>query len=442
MAKQMDLLRDRPSSLYFRYLVPSVSASLVTSIYILADTIMIGRGCGAEALAALNLVLPVFAVLFASGTLFGVGGGVLYSVARGNGDDERAQGIWSTAVLMVVGVALLLMLTGALAFRPLCYALGADESNIQMVMDYAQFIVYGAPFFVLSYFLQAFVRNDQDPKRAMAGVLSGAAVNIILDYVFIFPMQLGLTGGAAATLLGNIVTVLVVLTHLRSPRNRLYFSRKSIRLRLAGEIFLSGAPSFFIEAASGLITFTFNRQLLRYLGHAGVVAYGVVANYALVMQSLFNGVGQAAQPVMATNYGAGQRPRVHRVRLMGLVTVVILACVAVLCAYTFPEMMTALFVEPTEALLALSVPALHTYFPAFLPFGLNLFLTTYLQSIVRAAPALAIMVLRGVILPVLFAIVLPGLFGGFAIFAAVLCAEGITSLLSIGLSVYHARHGG
>ena len=103
MAKQMDLLRDRPSSLYFRYLVPSVSASLVTSIYILADTIMIGRGCGAEALAALNLVLPVFAVLFASGTLFGVGGGVLYSVARGNGDDERAQGIWSTAVLMVVG---------------------------------------------------------------------------------------------------------------------------------------------------------------------------------------------------------------------------------------------------------------------------------------------------------------------------------------------------
>ena len=127
---------------------------------------------------------------------------------------------------------------------------------------------------MLSYFLQAFVRNDQDPKRAMAGVLSGAAVNIILDYVFIFPMQLGLTGGAAATLLGNIVTVLVVLTHLRSPRNRLHFSRKSIRLRLAGEIFLSGAPSFFIEAASGLITFTFNRQLLRYLGHAGVVAYG------------------------------------------------------------------------------------------------------------------------------------------------------------------------
>lgn len=438
----MDLLRDKPRSLYWKYLGPSVSASLVTSIYILADTIMVGRGCGAEALAALNLVLPVFAVLYACGTLFGVGGGVLYSVARGHGDDERAQSMWSTATVLAAGVSLLLLAAGAAFFQPLCRALGADESNLDMVMEYARFVVYGAPAFVFSYFLQAFVRNDQDPKRAMAGVLSGAAVNIVFDYIFIFLLGLGLAGGAAATLLGNLVTVAVLLTHLRAPHNRLHFAKAAVRKERMGEIVLSGAPSFFIEAASGLITLTFNRQLLRYLGHAGVVAYGVVANYALVMQSLFNGVGQAGLPIMATNYGAGQRERVHQVRRMGLVTVLILACAAVACAYLIPQPMTALFVEPSEELLAYAVPALHIYFPAFLASGVNLFLTTYLQSIVRATPALVIMLLRGVFLPVAFAIALPMLFGGVAIFAAVLCAEAITCVLSVILAAYHSRRGG
>ena len=442
MAKQLDLLRDTPRSLYTKYLVPSISGSLVTSIYLLADTIMIGRGCGAEALAALNLVLPLFAVLFACGMLFGVGGGVLYSVARGSGDKNRAQQIWSTSVLLAVSAAVVLTVFGLICFRPLCYALGADDTNIVMVMKYAVFVVAGAPVFVFSTFLQAFVRNDRDPKRAMAAVLSGSAVNTVFDYIFIFPMKLGLTGGAAATVAGNILTVFVLLTHLRMPGNGLHFSLRTARLCEAGEILTAGAPSFLIEAATGLITFTFNRQILRYLGHLGVVAYGVVANYALVMQSLFNGTGQAAQPIMAANFGAGQRERVYAVQRMGLMTVAIFGALAVGCAVCFPVEMTALFVELSDGLLGLAIPAIRMYFPAFVPLGISLFLTTYLQAVVQPKPALIIMVLRGVVLPVAFAFSLPLLFGGQAIFAAVLCAEGITCAVSVGLAARNMKKGG
>ncbi|MBP3310688.1 MAG: polysaccharide biosynthesis C-terminal domain-containing protein [Butyricicoccus sp.] len=442
MAKQLDLLRDAPRSLYIKYLTPSISASLVTSIYLLADTIMIGRGCGAEALAALNLVLPLFAMLFACGMLFGVGGGVLYSVARGSGDEQRAQHVWSTAVLLATAAAIVLTVFGFACFRPLCYALGADDTNLAMVMKYAIFVVAGAPVFVFSTFLQAFVRNDRDPKRAMAAVLSGSAVNIVFDYIFIFPMKLGLTGGAAATVMGNTLTVFVLLTHLRTPQNGLHFSRRAVQLRAAGEIVAAGAPSFFIEAATGLITFTFNRQILRYLGHLGVVAYGVVANYALVMQSLFNGTGQAAQPIMAANYGAEQPARVRAVQRMGLVTVLVFGALAVACSVLLPVSMTALFVELSDALLALSIPAIRMYFPAFVPLGINLFLTTYLQAVVRPGPALVIMILRGVALPVAFAVVLPVLFGGQAIFAAVLCAEVITCAAAIVLTIWSTKKGG
>ena len=432
MGKQLDLLKDKPRTLYFKYLLPSVSASLVTSIYILADTIMIGRGCGAAALAALNLVLPVFALLFAFGMLFGIGGGVLYSVARGNNDNEHAKNIWSTALSLNILSAILILVFGGLFFEKLCYFLGADENSITMVMDYAKYVVFGAPAYMFSAFLQAFVRNDKQPKRAMIAVITGAITNIILDYIFIFNFKMGLSGGAAATLIGNITTAFILSTHFLSKDNGLHFNFKNIKPNLSFNIISSGAPSFFIEAATGLITLTFNKQILKYLGELGVVAYGVVANYALVLQSLFNGIGQASQPIMATNFGGGLHERVKAIRKMGLITVLAVASIAVICAYVIPVPMTALFVEISDELLKLSIPALNIYFLAFWFLGINLFFTTCLQSIVKSTPALVIMVLRGVILPIVFAIILPEITGsGIAIFAAVPCSEFIVSMLSI-----------
>ena len=167
-----DLLQDNPRKLFGRYLLPSISATFVTSIYIIVDTIMIGRGVGSDALVALNLVLPVFSLLFAFGMLFGVGGGVLLSVARGAGDEPRAIEAFSTAAAAVALSAILATVLGAVFLTPLCRVLGADDSNLHMVRDYAQFVVYFAPIFMFSTFLQAIVRNDRDPRRAMAAVLS------------------------------------------------------------------------------------------------------------------------------------------------------------------------------------------------------------------------------------------------------------------------------
>lgn len=427
----MDLLRDPPGQLFRRYLAPSVSASLVTSIYILADTMMIGRGVGAEALAALNLVLPLFALLFACGMLFGAGGGVLYSVARGAGDEAYAQTVWTTALYCVSVTAVCATVICVVFLTPICHLLGADESNLGMVQEYAIFVSGGTPFFIFSTFLQAFVRNDRDPKRSMAAVLTGSAVNIVFDYIFIFPLRMGLTGGAAATVMGNAVTVLILLTHWRTEQNGLHFRRRQVSREAARKIVAAGAPSFLIEAATALTTFSFNRQLLRYLGHQGVVVYGVIANYAIVLQSLFNGTGQAAQPIMAANFGAGAVARVRVVQRLGLITVLVIGLAAVATAYGMPDTLVALFVEPDAALLRMARPAIRLYAPAFVPYGVNLFLAVYFQSVVRAVPSMAIMLLRGVALPLAFVMLLPALWGGAAIFAAVLLAECVTAVVAL-----------
>ncbi|MCB6365161.1 MATE family efflux transporter [Intestinibacillus massiliensis] len=429
----MDLLRERPAKLFGRYLLPSVSATLVTSIYIIADTIMIGRGVGADALVALNLVLPLFSLLFAFGMLFGVGGGVLYSVAQGAGDGARARSAFSTALAAAAVTAAVLAVLATLFLRPLAFALGADGTNIGMVLEYGSYMAHFAPVFLFSTFLQAFVRNDRDPKRAMAAVLGGAVLNIIFDYIFIFHLGMGMAGGAAATVMGNTLTVLLLLTHFLSAGNGLRFSRKAVSRKMLGQILPCGAPSFLIEGAAGIITFSFNHQLLRYIGRGGVVIYSVIANCALVCMSLFNGVSQAAQPVLAANYGAKLYGRVYAVRRMGVLTVLAFGVLLASTAYWMPQVLIGLFVEPDAALLAEGVPVLRTYFPAFVPMGLNLFFSTYFQSVVRPAPSLTVTVLRGIALPLLFVLALPALFGGQAIWLAVPLTELATLVAGLVL---------
>lgn len=427
----MDLLRERPAKLFGRYLLPSIGATLVTSVYIIADTVMIGRGVGADALIALNLILPLFAVLFAFGMLFGVGGGVQYSVAQGAGDENQACAAFSTALVCVVVTGATLVVLCTVLLRPLCFALGADGRNIDMVLEYGAWIAHFAPVFLFSSFLQAFVRNDRDPRRAMAAVLSGAVANIVLDYILIFWCHMGLTGGAVATVLGNGITVLILLTHFLSHNNCMRFARSAVSASMAARIISCGVPSFLVEAAAGIVTFSFNRQLLRYIGRGGVVIYSVIANCALVCMSLFNGVSQAAQPILAANFGGGLTVRVLEVRRMGLATVLLFGAALASTAYWMPGILIALFVEPTPTLLAGGIPVLRIYFPAFLPMGINLFLSTYFQSVVCPAPSLVITVLRGVALPILLVIALPLLFGGQAIWTAVLLGELLT--LATGL---------
>lgn len=422
----MDLLQERPAKLFGRYLLPSVSATLVTSVYIIVDTIMIGRGVGADALVALNLILPLFSLLFAFGMLFGVGGGVQYSVAQGAGDEKRACEAFSSALACALAVSAVLTLLGILFLRPFAFLLGADESNIGMVLKYGGYIAPFAPAFVFSTFFQSFVRNDRGPRRAMAAVLSGAVANIVFDYILIFRFRMGMAGGAVATVIGNALTVLILLTHFLSAENQLRFSRAAVSVKMIGQIVFCGAPSFLVEAAAGIVTFSFNRQILNYIGKNGVVIYSVIANCAIVCMSLFNGVSQAAQPILAANYGGGLFKRVLAVRRMAFAAILLLGTFLASAAYWMPESLISLFVEPTSALFAQGVPVLRIYFPAFLPMGLNLLLSTYFQSVVRPVPSLVVTLLRGVALPILLVVLLPIVFGGQAIWMAVLLSEVAT----------------
>lgn len=429
--KKRDILREKPSKLFFSYLLPSISSTLVTSIYIFVDTVMIGKGVGEDGIAALNIILPVFGVLYGLGVLFGVGGGVLMSVANGAGNHEEAHGYFSSALVCAVVSSAMCAIVTVIFFEPLMMAMGADSTTYPLVYEYGIYIAYGSPLFLFTNFLQAFVRNDKAPRRAMVGVITGGITNVILDYVFIFPMDMGMAGASIATVIGNSVTIAILLTHFLSRVNTMRFMISKVSVSRAVSIIKSGVPSFLTEVASSVVILMFNLQLLKYVGKTGVTVYGIISNSTIIAMSLFNGVAQAAQPLIASSFGAGLDERVGKFRRYGIATAGLVGAVLTLTGVIFNEPVVWIFLEPAETVLDMARPAIAIYFISLVFMGVNVFSATYFQSVIKPAKSLAISLLRGVVLNTALVFVLPLLFDVTGIWLTVPVTEAIVFVISV-----------
>ena len=429
-----DFLQTPVRKLFFHYLLPSIFGTMVTSIYVLADTIMIGKGIGTVAMAALNIALPVYNIFFGLGLLTGVGGSVLMSIARGKGEKQKADAYFTASLLLTLSLLAVCMVICTVFMEEIAWMLGGTEKTMPYIMGYLPYIVWGMGAFFFSSYLQTFVRNDGAPKLAMNGVIAGGVTNIILDYVFVFPMDMGMDGAALATVIGSTLTVLILLTHFFSKKNQLHFSLKGIRPAFLRDITINGFASFFIEVASGLTIFVFNLQLLKYTGNTGVSVFGVISNTAIVVTSLCKGINQAAQPILSTNYGAGFRTRMHEVRSLAIKTSLVICAIPVLLGLIVPNLFTYIFLNPDAGILALSAPAIRIYFTGFLLMGINMVFICYFQAVFKNGYSLLICVLRGFVLIILFAYLLPPFLGVTGIWLAFPAAELMTMLVGIGLT--------
>ena len=432
--KQINMLESPVRQVFFHYLAPSISATLVTSIYILADTMMIGRGVGGSGIAAMNILLPLYNTYFGIGMMCGVGGSVLFGFSRGRGDEKRAKSYFTAALFMVLALAAACLVLGRIFFTPLITLMGNTPALNEYSVPYGTVLTTAAPLFALSTFLQAFVRNDGAPKLAMAGVISGGVTNVILDYVYIFIMKWGMGGAALATATGTTLTVLILASHFFSKNNHLKLEFSGM-LRHIPEVFGNGLASLILEVSNGFVMLLFNRQLLFYVGEIGITVYGIITNTALVATSISNGIAQAVQPLISANFGAGSTARVSEARRSGIKTGFLAGLIFTAIGLLFPVQLSYLFLDPTEEILAMAVPAIRLYFLGFLVSEWNIICGTYFQSVVKPRLSLTITLLRGVILNSVFVFLLPALFGVDGIWLTVTVSEFITA----GVALWFVR---
>ena len=435
--EKLNLLKDKESKVFFHYLVPAVCSTLVTSVYLLVDTLIIGQGVGALGISALNIFMPFFLLFNGIGLLFGIGSGILISSEDGMGNKKKANQYFATGFVSILSIAIILGLIWNYYLQPLCVILGANSDTIDLVLEYGKCIMAFAPVFMMSNYFAPIVRNMKNPKLVMCAVLTGSVLNVILDYVFVFPMDMGMFGAALATVIGSVTTVLVLSTHFIKKQNRVKINKETISLNLLAPIFKCGFSSLIMEVASGFVIFIFNIQILKYIGNNGIVVYGIISNCVLVGLALFNGVAQAAQPIIATNFGAGLNTRVKKVLKYALITTTIIGVSLFAVVFLFTGQIIKVFVQANSEILSVGIPALRLYLSAFCIMNINILISSYFQSVGKEKVAIYISIIRGFLLNIVLAFVLPSVLPATVLWVVVPVSELITLVC---ITVYAKRN--
>lgn len=425
-----DLVTGNIRRMFLHFLIPSIGGMMGTSLYVLGDTMLVGRGLGSQGLAALNISIPLINVFNGLGLLFGIGGATAISISRGREEFETVDALFSKAMSLSVLVGIILTLIRVFYLDELCYFLGASEATFAMSRAYLGVLMSFSIAFILNSALAVFVRNDGAPRLAMWSMLTGSILNVILDYIFIFIFQWGMAGAALATVISPLVGLAILSTHFIKRKNKLHFAFPKFQLDISRRIIFNGGSSFIVELSAGIVIFSFNQVILGLTGDLGVSAYSIIANLSLICTAIFIGVGQAIQPIVSFNYGAGKMKRVYESVRLGIFTAFGLGVLFYLTGLIFPEFLVSIFTKDTTDLMQITVRGIRLYFLAFLFMGLNIVMTSYVQSMEQARIALVMSLARGFVLILASLLVLPRFFGLAGVWLTLPLVETATVLLS------------
>ena len=418
---------------FTKYVFQSVAGMMGMSVYILADTFFISISSGADGLAVLNLILPVFGMMYAIGSMIGIGSATRYGISKAKGED--ADHYFMQSVCWTLLCSIPFIVTGIFAPDKFLALLGADADLIELGKTYLRIVLVFAPFFMCNYSVTAFARNDNATSTVMAGSLAGSAFNIVFDYIFIFPAGLGFSGAALATAFCPIVTMLTCSKHYLSKKCNIGFKWKKLSLRHLISCCQLGVSAFVGEISSAVLTFIFNMLILGLTGSTGVAAYGVVANLSLVGMAIMNGMAQGAQPMISEYYGRGAADAVKKLLGWALKSVVVVEIIMVVLVWIFTDPFIAVFnSENNQLLLEYAHTGLRLYFLGFLFAGVNIMLVAYFSATANARPAIIGSLLRGAIAIGICAIVLSRILGMNGVWLSFLASEMITLAVILILS--------
>ena len=417
---------------FAKYTSLNVLGMIGLSCYILADTFFVSKALGANGLAALNLAIPIYSFINGSGLMIGMGGATKYSIFKSQNNFKKANNIFTQAFFLVVTMAAIYFLMGILFSGPLAKLLGATKSVYDMSSVYLRVILVFAPMFMMNNLLLCYVRNDGAPQLSMMAMLGGSFSNIVLDYVFMFPLDMGIFGAAFATGLAPVISILILSPFFIKKLNNFKLVKTKLVDRHILDIVSSGLPSLVTEVSSGIVMIIFNMIILNLAGNTGVAAYGVIANLSLVVISIYTGISQGIQPLLSSGYGSGQIKKVHIIFKYAIFSVVIISICIYLIIFFKCDVIAGIFnSENNIALQNIAENGLKIYFVGCLFAGINIVSSIYFTSIEHPLPAHVISLLRGfiIIIPMAFFLSLIANMNG--VWATFPVTEFIVSTISV-----------
>ena len=397
--------------LLFKYAMPAIIAMTATSLYNIVDSIYIGHGCGALALGALTVAKPFMDICAAFGSLVGVGASSLLAIYLGEKDYDRANRVLGNVIVMNVILSALVMAVGLIWLDPILLAFGASEDTLGYAHDYMEIILYGNILTHIYFGLNALLRSAGHPRFSMMATIVAVVVNIILDPLFIFGMEMGVRGAALATVISQAVAVVWQLTKFMDKNELVRFHRGIWRLNrhITSRALAIGMSPFLYNIAHCFVVIIINNQLKNFGGDMAIASYGVINRLTFVFAMMVMGLNQGMQPIAGYNYGAKQYDRVlQSFYLTCAYATGVMSIVFVLGEFC-PEVVTKMFTHD-PVLIAQTIKPMRIICSTMLIIGFQMVAGNLFTSIGKAGRSIFLSLTRQVIYLIPLTLLLPMLF--------------------------------
>ena len=398
-------------SLLFKYATPGIIAMTAMSLYNMVDSIFIGHGVGAMALSGLTVAKPFMDICAAFGTLVGVGASSLVAIKLGEKDYRSANDVLANVVILNVLLGALVMAVGLFWLDPILYAFGASDATISYARDYMEIILAGNIVTHIYYGLNSMLRSIGHPKVSMSATILAVCLNVILDPIFIFVLDMGVRGAALATIISQVVSVVIEMVIFLNPKEVIYFHRgiwrlkRDITMRALG----IGTAPFLMHMASCFVVIVLNNQLKRYGGDMAIATFGMTNRFMFFFAMIVMGIQQGMQPIVGYNYGANLHARMVRAYKLSVYCATCVMGVLWLFGVIWPEGFIRLFTHD-ELLIAQSVVPARIMLCVMFAIGFPMITGNFYTSIGMARKAIFLSLTRQVLFLIPLIISLPYLF--------------------------------
>lgn len=409
-----------------RYTLPSIVMMVFTSIYGVVDGFFVSNYVGKTPFTAVNFIYPVLIIMGCAGFMFGTGGGALIAKTMGEGQQEKANRIFSLIVYTSAACGAALAVLGVLFIRPVAAALGAQGQLLEDSVTYARIILLAVPAFVLQFEFQCLFATAGKPALGLYVTVAAGCANMALDALFVAVFRWGLEGAAAATALSQCVGGVIPLVYFARPNSSLLrLGRTRFDGKTLAKTCVNGSSELMSNISASVVSMLYNAQLLRYAGEDGVAAYGVLMYVSLVFQAVFIGYSVGTAPVIGYHYGAQNHGELRSLRRKSTAVIAVFAAAMFAAAQALARPLSQLFVGYDPDLLELTAQAFFIFSFSFLFSGFAIFGSSFFTALNNGLVSAAISFLRTLVFQVSAVLIFPLIWKVDGIWLSIVAAEAL-----------------
>ncbi|GAA0857016.1 MULTISPECIES: MATE family efflux transporter [Clostridium] len=415
---------------FIKYVLPSIVSMIFLSFYTTIDGFFVSRFVNSDALASINIVIPVTCVVFGISVMLATGSGALVGIKLGEKDKDGANKLFTFITLVLLVISIILTLIGLIFLKPLLVFLGTTES----IMPYAS--VYGFVTVLMSLpmmfklFFEYYARVDGNPTISLIMSSVGLILNVILDYLFIVIFKIGVLGAALGTFFSITVSAIIGLIYFLSNNSNLKFSKPKLYFKDLWNSCYNGSSEMFTEFSTGITTFLFNISILHYYGENGVAAMSIITYMYYFFIAIYFGITVGISPVISYNYGAKNKEKIKESLNHSFVSIGISSLLIFVISMFFGKYIISFFTSDI-AVYEIATSGIKLFSFGFLMIGLNVFMSGYFTSIGNGQVSAIISISRSLVFVTLAILILPRFIDVNGIWLAIPVAELLTVFLSI-----------